>query len=72
MASVIPGVEEYLGADLLRWRGQHVEIVEGALVAEAADVAVADHLLVALHPPHDHLAPLSPLPLAVPPRRPLS
>ena len=65
---LIPGVEEYLGADLLRRRGQHVEVVEGALVPEAADVAVTDDLLVALHPPHDHLPLLS---VPVPPRRPL-
>ena len=71
MASGIPGVEEYLGADLLWRRGQHVEVVEGALVAEAADVGVADHLLVALHPPHHNLAATALARLPVPPCGPL-
>lgn len=39
-------VEEQLGTDLLGRGGEHVQVVEGALVTEAAQVAVADNFLV--------------------------
>ncbi len=46
---VVPRVEEELGVDLFRRRRQHVQVVEEeALVAEAAQVAVANHFFVAL------------------------
>jgi len=39
-------VQEQLGVDLLRRRRQHVQVVEGTLVSEAAQVAVANHFLI--------------------------
>ena len=45
---VLVGVEHELCVDLIRGGRQHVQVVEGALVAEAAEVAVAHNFLVAL------------------------
>ena len=47
---VFPGVEIEDSADLLRRGGEHVQVVEGPLVPEAAQLAIADHLLVSLLP----------------------
>ena len=44
---VLLGVEEQLGPNLLWWGGQHVQVVERALVAEATQVPVAHDLFIA-------------------------
>ena len=47
---VLPGEEEHLGPDGLRRGWQHVQVVEGSVVVEAAQVPVANGLLVSTFP----------------------
>ena len=71
MVYVIPCVEIEDGADLLWGGGEHVQVVEGTLVPEAAQLTIADHLLVSLLPSrlkfsqHNSIREINRLPLLV-------
>ena len=47
---ILPGEEKQMSSDGLWRRRQHVQVVEWAVVVEAAEIAVANGLLVAPFP----------------------
>ena len=44
--SVLGCVEQELGVDLVGRRWQHVQVVEGAVITEATQITITNHLLV--------------------------